>query len=880
MNDIAIIPGSALTPLFEQWSQFISTNVHGSTWRNGVGIPDNNVGLDGDYYLDSYTGSVWSRLGGSYSLVTSISNAISPTYSNFASLPLPGAPGRLANISTGTPGVYLDTGTRWVHIAGGVLDAKIAGLKGDGTTESVTAFNAAVSAYSLAGGGVVNFPPGTYVLNSTITAYNNVFYRGYGATISQTTSFTPIFLADGASSVYFEGLTLVGLASDYRNLSSGGSTSACGIKLTGASANSSIKVVNCKFTNFGWSGIFITNVTDLVVQGCTIVGPGSPTIPAGGNNCFGVVVYPSYTRVSIVNNDISGTCQGFFAAQVGTELRIVGNEIHDLPGQHGIYLEHADTFVCTGNIIRNTHFDGLKIQHDLTGAVVSNGQDITVTGNTFVNIPGHPIDIVNLDTSGTHDFYNLNITGNTFDTGTGDDSINLSGCHDVVIEGNTIVGGNRGVRIENCTDVLISGNNIDSCGRPGIAIGETSVGTIDTHRIYARNNIIRNPAQNNVVGYTYGIGLWRCDTVTLDGNIIMDSTGLMTADIYETTVCDSTTLRLRNNRCYGPGIFLQTGQLLEMHDNDYVAYLNTIPSITSGTIVTGRRARTYHGPAIPSGGGPYYAQDIIYNTAPTLGGNVGWICTTGGSPGTWAAFGAIVTSGGGLNSVVSSNATAVTATTSSGVAVFATSTTGNGVSAITSSNYAGYFQAFSGIGVYARQTGTLATIIGNPVLNVLRDLTLNTYDATGALIKANDTALSSAPLLQLQRNSVDQFSIDKVGHLICPGTAPGIVGGLGAGTSPTVSISGSDVGGTISITTGSGPSGTATVATITFNTAYGATPRSVIITPAGPNSAALSGSGMVYEDSASRLPASFVLKVGSSALAGTTLYLFNYYVVG
>lgn len=32
---------------------------------------------------------------------------------------------------------------------------------------------------------------------------------------------------------------------------------------------------------------------------------------------------------------------------------------------------------------------------------------------------------------------------------------------------------------------------------------------------------------------------------------------------------------------------------------------------------------------------------IRWNTAPELGGNVGWICTTAGAPGTWASFGLI-----------------------------------------------------------------------------------------------------------------------------------------------------------------------------------------------------------------------------------------------
>lgn len=32
---------------------------------------------------------------------------------------------------------------------------------------------------------------------------------------------------------------------------------------------------------------------------------------------------------------------------------------------------------------------------------------------------------------------------------------------------------------------------------------------------------------------------------------------------------------------------------------------------------------------------------IIFNTNPTVGGNIGWVCTTNGNPGTWKAFGNI-----------------------------------------------------------------------------------------------------------------------------------------------------------------------------------------------------------------------------------------------
>jgi hypothetical protein len=39
--------------------------------------------------------------------------------------------------------------------------------------------------------------------------------------------------------------------------------------------------------------------------------------------------------------------------------------------------------------------------------------------------------------------------------------------------------------------------------------------------------------------------------------------------------------------------------------------------------------------------GTWSRGDICWNTEPSAGGYVGWVCVTGGSPGTWKGFGAI-----------------------------------------------------------------------------------------------------------------------------------------------------------------------------------------------------------------------------------------------
>jgi hypothetical protein len=115
---------------------------------------------------------------------------------------------------------------------------------------------------------------------------------------------------------------------------------------------------------------------------------------------------------------------------------------------------------------------------------------------------------------------------------------------------------------------------------------------------------------------------------------------------------------------------------------------------------------------------------------------------------------------------------------------------------------------------------------------------------------------------------------------ICKGlgaTAPGIVAGAGAGTGPTVGVTGTDQSGQISVLTGSGPTGSAVVATVNFANTWGSTPG-VILVPANAAAAALSGNAAVFLSSPGNT--SFALSVGSTQLSATTTYLWNYFVVG
>jgi len=111
-------------------------------------------------------------------------------------------------------------------------------------------------------------------------------------------------------------------------------------------------------------------------------------------------------------------------------------------------------------------------------------------------------------------------------------------------------------------------------------------------------------------------------------------------------------------------------------------------------------------------------------------------------------------------------------------------------------------------------------------------------------------------------------------------SVPGIAAGGGAGTSPTISINGTNVGGQVFVTIGTTPSGSnAIIATITFAGSSGYTNQPFItLTPANSATALLSGVTMVYASTAS--PLSWTINAGTTALTPATQYSWYYSITG
>ena len=105
---------------------------------------------------------------------------------------------------------------------------------------------------------------------------------------------------------------------------------------------------------------------------------------------------------------------------------------------------------------------------------------------------------------------------------------------------------------------------------------------------------------------------------------------------------------------------------------------------------------------------------------------------------------------------------------------------------------------------------------------------------------------------------------------------PTIAANAGVGTTPTISITGTDTAGKIILTTGTTPTAAADIATLTFNAAYSAAPYPVL-TPGNAATTALGAATGVYPT-----PSTTTLKLtaGATSLAASTQYVWYYNVIG
>jgi hypothetical protein len=148
----------------------------------------------------------------------------------------------------------------------------------------------------------------------------------------------------------------------------------------------------------------------------------------------------------------------------------------------------------------------------------------------------------------------------------------------------------------------------------------------------------------------------------------------------------------------------------------------------------------------------------------------------------------------------------------------------------------------------------------------------------GAAGASTDLALFDATA----RTNAQAVHLDVNGHLvITQASPPTYAAGTGAGTGPTITVTGTDQAGRISVTTGTTPAGTnATIATILFCNSYAAPPGVVRVTQANNNALNLARNQDANAGQGLVATTGWQLVGGLTALAASTTYVWYYTVTG
>lgn len=352
------------------------------------------------------------------------------------------------------------------------------------------------------------------------------------------------------------------------------------------------------------------------------------------NAAFGIASQNTFNSLTIRNNNISNTTlDGIFtdAAAQNCLISVTQNQVRDVFGasNEGIYIGSGRRVLAAENTIQNVGGNGLVVTL-VRDSLSILGNQIERTGIHGIsssecavmmideNIVSNTANIGIYATGGVYASVAICSTkGNriqhTFDEGLRTD--NFQTIHDVgnIVSNCGTLSASSGIYGQAIGQMaMFVGNQVRQVGSAGISVGSANVGTRITY-------------QGNQMDNTVGYGI-----LTNSANVIVAIHGNQVANVSGVS----------------RGIYLAAnvaGQIVG----------NWVDPLTVTTPLFEVAADGYHSVGLNSWNptqhyasaapttGIWRKNDIVWNTNVAAAGNVGFVCTVAGSPGTWKNFGPI-----------------------------------------------------------------------------------------------------------------------------------------------------------------------------------------------------------------------------------------------
>lgn len=379
------------------------------------------------------------------------------------------------------------------------------GAKGDGTTNDLTAIQAAVDALPDTGGVVfVPFTSVGYLINAPIVLPSNVSLvgEGKGSRIKLDASATRTMITNldsvgGNVGIVIEGLYLDG-GKSYASYTEPDSADCILLKNVSKSI-----VKNNWITNTDKDGIALrTGSVDNEITGNILWGLGEDGITVSG---------AATRRNRIINNSVTGR---------DTTYKDGSNQIPS-----GILCKASET-VISGNIIRyggaaidinrEDVSDTLRqvivsnnifVECNRTTVSVADGYDIKIEGNTFKDCRQRGV-FTWASSPTSHD---IQINGNSFWNQTSTAIFASSGNH-YVISGNLIYSADSSGIVVAGDNAVVSSNRVNNCGQYGLWLQSSRYSSVT-------GNIVNGVGEHGI----YLEGASGGEYVTISGNVVQKS---------------------------------------------------------------------------------------------------------------------------------------------------------------------------------------------------------------------------------------------------------------------------------------------------------------------------------------------------------------------
>ena len=490
------------------------------------------------------------------------------------------------------------------------VSVKDFGAVGDGVADDTAAIQAAID-----NANGLYFPHGTYLVSAQINLKSDLSITAdIGAKILLDTGVTPYVLrGTSISNVSIVNLEIEG-------------NGASGYSTVYIDNSSNIYINNCKITKSGATGLYFVVCSFVKVENCEL----------SNNYYYGLEFRDCDGCKAFANNCYENGDTGVATSTGGRGIMlwrsrscyIAGNRL-SLNTEYGfrIYSEAADTTTSNYNVVTgNVFLDNVRA--DLV--LYDEGAAFSFVSRNVIsdNIVYRSVDTTDLNTVCVlHGDFNTYVNNHihksgAFGTDTGFNFYNANYC--------TI----SNCSVENMTQAFSTSSStnitIDNCFGNGVAQGLT----IPTEDIFVTNCRF-------IHGGTGTTDTCIDNTTATGKNFYKDN---YISGFYRGFSIDDTSIALfRNTTLSSTNAGLnKSGNVtstIEAGDNSWDSATPFLLSAFSRTSSTHDQAEVRY-PAAPTIL-TWTRGDIVYNEEPSASGSIGFVCVTGGTPGTWKTFGAI-----------------------------------------------------------------------------------------------------------------------------------------------------------------------------------------------------------------------------------------------